>query len=85
MSMQAELESQGYRCFAWSDRPGTVYPPHTHPHDEVLCILRGCMEMEVAGRRHLLEPGDRLELPRNTVHSARVLGDEPVEYLIAQR
>ncbi len=85
MSVKAELEGQGYRCFAWSDSPGTVYPPHTHPHDEVLCVLQGAMEMEVAGQKRVLRPGDRLELPRNTVHSARVLGDEPVEYLIAQR
>lgn len=82
--MRDELERQGYRCFEWTDHPGTEYPPHTHPHDEVLLILSGSMHMTVAGKEHVLNAGERLELPRATVHAARVLGDRPVRYLIAQ-
>lgn len=82
--MREELERKGYRCFDWSDSPGTVYPPHTHPHDEVLHIQSGRMEMEVAGETRVLQAGDWLELPKDTVHSARVLGDKPVRYLIGQ-
>ncbi len=82
--MRDELERKRYRCFEWTDLPGTEYPPHTHPHDEVLCVLSGTMHMTVAGEERTLHAGDHLELPRNTVHTATVVGNSPVRYLIGQ-
>jgi quercetin dioxygenase-like cupin family protein len=33
----------------------------------------------------ILEPGDRDFMPKDTRHSARVIGDEPVVYLIGSK
>ncbi|MBI1858280.1 MAG: hypothetical protein HYR97_04115 [Candidatus Melainabacteria bacterium] len=36
-----ELENEGYSTFEWSDPPDAYYPPHTHNHDECICIVTG--------------------------------------------
>ncbi len=80
-----ELRREGYRPFPWSDGAGTVYAPHQHEHDECLWMVSGEMEFTVDERSYRLTPGDRLVLPRRTVHSARVLGERVAEYVIGQR
>ena len=41
--------------------------------------------MTVEGEQIILESGDCLKVPRGTVHSAEVVGDEPVVSLDAIR
>lgn len=80
------LESDGYSAFEWSDRPGAVYPPHSHGEDQSHCVVSGSLELEVEGYgKVVLSPGDRDYMPAGTVHSARVIGDKPVVYLIGRR
>jgi quercetin dioxygenase-like cupin family protein len=46
--------------------------------------VRGRIVLQVDGRDFALGPGDRLELPRNTEHSA-CAGPDGAIYLIARR
>jgi quercetin dioxygenase-like cupin family protein len=81
--LRFRLESEGYRVFQWSDRPEAVYPVHKHDEDQSHWIVSGRLELTV--ERHgvfVLEPGDRDYMPAGTYHSARVLGEEPVLYLV---
>ncbi|REJ79457.1 MAG: cupin domain-containing protein [Acidobacteria bacterium] len=80
------LEKDGFMTFQWSDQPGAVYPPHSHGEDQSHCIVSGKLELDVEGYgRFVLEAGDRDFMPAGTVHAARVLGDEPVVYLIGRK
>ena len=47
-------------------------PTHHHPADETIDVRAGRIEVVVAGRRHVLGPGDRLEIPAGVPHTFRV-------------
>ncbi len=80
------LRSEGYSSFQWSDRAGAYYPEHSHPDDQSHFILSGRLEINVKGvGTVVLGPGDRDLMPAGTVHSARVVGNESVVYLIGSK
>ena len=80
-----QLESEGFQCFRWSDQAGAHYPPHRHSCEESLWVLSGVIEFLIDGEVVRMEAGDRLHLPRQTLHSASVPGPTGVDYLIGQR
>jgi mannose-6-phosphate isomerase-like protein (cupin superfamily) len=76
---------QGYRVFEWTDSPGISYPLHHHDNDQSHWILSGTLELDVEGFGTVrLDAGDRDFMSAKTYHSARVIGDEPVVYLIGE-
>jgi quercetin dioxygenase-like cupin family protein len=78
------LLQEGFDVCRWRDEAGADYPPHSHDHDESLWIVEGEMVFSAAGRELRLRAGDRLMLPKGTVHTARAGGDG-VTYLIGER
>lgn len=84
-ALRAELERRGYRVARYVYPPGTRFPEHTHGVDKIDAVLSGRFRMTMHGRELVLEAGDRLAVPRGTVHSAEVVGDEPVVSLDATR
>ncbi len=80
--LQRRMESEGYSVFEWSDPPGRTYAAHTHGDDQSHWIVRGRLALTIGGEEYVLGPGDRDFMPAGTVHSARVVGIEPVVYLI---
>jgi quercetin dioxygenase-like cupin family protein len=85
IELRAELESEGYSVFQWSDSPGTYYSPHQHPEDQSHWIISGELELKVEGQSYTLQAGDRDFLPAGTVHEAVVPGASPVIYLIGAK
>jgi quercetin dioxygenase-like cupin family protein len=84
-TLRATLEREGYSVYAWTDRRGASYPPHRHDDDQSHWVLRGALALTVGGQEYILRAGDRDWLPANTLHAARVVGDEAVTYLIASK
>ena len=60
----------------WSNGPGFVYAPHSHPYHKTLICLKGSVEFKVWGKDGeklvLLKAGDTLEIPPDTSHGAVV-------------
>src|SRR5947207_7081674 len=83
--LRSQFCAEGYSVFQWSDAPGTRYGPHAHAEDQSHWIVSGELELRVGHETYKLRAGDRDFLPANTIHSAFVLGDEPVVYLIGAR
>ena len=54
--------------------PGASFPRHTHPGEEIIYVLTGTLEYEVAGKPVTLKAGDVLFVPAGTVHAARNVG-----------
>jgi quercetin dioxygenase-like cupin family protein len=83
-TLRGRLEREGFSVFSWRDAPGANYAPHSHDHDESLWVVDGEITFG-AGREELrLGPGDRLMLPRGTVHTAKA-GPRGATYLIGER
>ena len=85
LELRRTLEEEGYSVFEWSDAPGTQYGAHRHAEDQSHWIISGELELRVQGEAYTLRAGDRDFLPANTVHSAFVLGSNPVRYLIGAK
>jgi mannose-6-phosphate isomerase-like protein (cupin superfamily) len=51
--------------------------------DKMDAVLSGRFRMTMEGQEVILEKGDCLAVPRGTVHSAEVVGQEPVVSLDA--
>jgi len=82
--LQQRLTDEGFDVFRWRDEAGTDYQPHSHDHDESLWVIEGEMTFGAAGREFHLRPGDRLMLPKGTIHTAHA-GAAGVTYLIGER
>lgn len=59
--------------------PGSVFPQHQHPQEQITTVLTGQIEFDIAGQRTVFGPGDTGVIPGDTPHGARVVGDETVE------
>jgi quercetin dioxygenase-like cupin family protein len=79
------LKREGLVCELYSDKPGTKYGRHKHDFDDFIVIVRGRMKLGTEQGEWILKPGDRIDLPRNTVHWAEMLGKEEVQYLSAAK
>lgn len=84
-TLRRRMEREGYTVFEWADRPGTAYPPHSHPEDQSHWVLSGALTLVVEGREYTLAAGDRDFLPAWTEHEARVEGAEAAVYLVGSK
>ena len=84
-AVRAKLEALGYRVARYIYEPGTVFPDHTHGVDKIDAVISGRFRLVIRGHLAMLGPGDWVEVPRGAVHSATVIGDEPVVSLDAVR
>ncbi len=68
------LRTEALDAYAWSNGPGYRYGAHDHAYTKVLYCVDGSIDFVVVddGRTIHLEPGDRMELPAGTRHSAVV-------------
>ena len=81
--LKKRLESEGFSVFRWRDDAGADYQPHAHDHDESLWVIDGEIVFGAGGAEYRLGPGDRLMLPKDTVHTAHTRAG--ATYLIGQR
>jgi quercetin dioxygenase-like cupin family protein len=80
------LVTEGYRVFQWSDLPEAVYVNHKHAEDQSHWIISGALELTIERvGTFVLEAGDRDIMPADTYHSARVVSEEPVVYLVGEK
>jgi len=77
------LSAMGYSVTRYLYPPGTQFPEHTHEVDKIDVVLSGRFRMTMQGESGILKAGDSLAVPRGVVHSAEVVGDEPVVSLDA--
>ena len=68
--------SEDFEVYYYSDLHFSSVGRHSHSYTEVYLFCEGEVDMEIAGERRLLRPGDVLVLPPDTVHQAIVRGGE---------
>jgi quercetin dioxygenase-like cupin family protein len=82
-AMRRVLEQRGYSVSRYVYPPGTCFPEHTHGMDKIDAVLGGRFKLVLEGCPVVLEAGDMIHVPAGAVHSAEVLGGEPVVSLDA--
>jgi quercetin dioxygenase-like cupin family protein len=72
---------RGFSCDLWTDSPGRRWEDFTHATDELVVVLEGEMEFEVAGRVSQPKIGEELLIPAGAIHSARNIGKTTARWL----
>jgi len=54
--------------------PGTTFPRHSHPGEEIIYVTEGAVDYEVGGKWVTVKAGGVLFIPNGTVHAARNTG-----------
>src|SRR5262245_54198529 len=83
--LRRKLDGSGFRVERLVYAPGTHFPDHTHDTDKLDGVVSGRLRLKLEGRAYVLEAGDCLAIPRGVVHSAEVVGDDPVVGLDAEK
>ncbi len=52
--------------------------PHSHPHEQIVYILEGCIDFHIGERVTRLGPGGLLVVPPGATHWGEVVGEEAV-------
>jgi quercetin dioxygenase-like cupin family protein len=61
--------------------PGSSFPRHKHPGEEIIYVITGTIDYEIAGKWVSYKAGDVLFVPTGVVHAARNTGTEPAAEL----
>lgn len=77
-ALRKKIEVRGFNVSKYIYPPGTYFPDHTHEVDKIDAVLSGRFKMCILGKEVILEAGDCLYVAKGTVHSAEVVGTEPV-------
>lgn len=84
-ALRQKLSDRGYRVARYVYPPGTFFPDHSHQVDKMDAVLSGRFRMTMGDQSIVLEAGDWLFVPKGAMHSAEVVGDEPVVSLDATK
>lgn len=61
--------------------PGSTYPMHSHPYEQVSIIIQGRMRLHVGEETREVGPGDMWFAPADMPHGGEILGNEPVIFI----
>ena len=64
--------TEGLTPSVWSNGPGAEYAAHEHARHKVLYCIEGSIVFQIDDKEVPLGPGDRLDLPAGTTHTATV-------------
>jgi quercetin dioxygenase-like cupin family protein len=59
----ADRASRGFSCDLWTDPPGQRWEDFRHATDELVVVLEGAMEFDVAGKARHPWVGEELLIP----------------------
>ena len=78
------LEKEGFPyVYEWQDKPGELYSEHLHQGKVTIFITEGSLELTIDNHVHLLRPGDRFDIPPQTLHSATA-GPHGCQYVVGE-
>jgi len=74
-AVAADWRARGYSCGVFVDPPGRCWEDFVHDCNELVTVVEGRLEMEVAGATVTVGPGDEVFIPRGARHSVRNIHD----------
>jgi quercetin dioxygenase-like cupin family protein len=81
----ADWSNRGFSCDLWTDPPGQRWEDFRHATDELVLVLEGEMEFELAGQVSRPRVGQELLIPAGAMHSARNIGPTTARWLYGYR
>ena len=70
--LRARLIHSDHVTHSWVEvDAGASFPEHQHPHEQIVSVMEGELELVVAGTTHRLMPGMVFVIPPEARHSGR--------------
>jgi len=67
------IHSESMTVAYWDITAGSPLPEHTHPHEQVVNVIEGTLELTVEGETHVLRSGSVVVLPPHVPHSGKAV------------
>lgn len=80
-AVRSDWQSRGFSCDVWTDPPGRVWNDYRHPVDEVVMVVEGEVEFDIAGKVVRPAPGEEVLIPAGALHTVRNLGTTTSRWL----
>ena len=80
-AFRSDWQARGFGCDVWTDPPGQVWEDYRHAVDELVMVLEGEVEFDIAGRVIQPAPGEEVLIPAGEVHTVRNLGSSTSRWL----
>jgi len=79
--VSADWAKRGFSCDLWIDPPGKRWENFTHATDELILVVEGQMEFEIA--RKVCRPaiGEEVLIPAGAIHSTHNFGPATARWL----
>jgi quercetin dioxygenase-like cupin family protein len=61
--------------------PGSIYPMHSHPHEQFSLLLTGRILLTVGDETREIGPGDGWYAAGNVPHGGQIIGDETAVFI----
>ena len=72
--MRARIaHGRGMTIAWWEIDDGAVLPEHAHPHEQIVSVIEGRVELTLGGETRVLDAGSVVLIPSNVPHSGRAL------------
>ena len=84
-AVREDWAAQGFSCEVWVDPPGQIWHDFQHDVDEMVVLLEGECQIEVADKTIRMVAGDELRIPAGTRHTVRNCGAGPARWLHGYR
>lgn len=92
LNVETNLESvakswlaRGFSFGSWEDFPNTLWENVVHDNDELFMVVSGEVELELAGVRKRIQPGEEILIPAGMVRSKRILSPDGARWLFGYR
>jgi quercetin dioxygenase-like cupin family protein len=72
--LEATWAQRGFSCGLWTDPPAQRWEDFRHNTDELVMVMDGAVEFEIAGKLFRPQTGEELMIPAGVVHSVRNIG-----------
>ncbi len=84
--VERDWASRGYSCELWTDPVGAEWGDFIHvEEDELILLLEGRIEIEMAGLVRQPKPGEEVLIPAMTIHTVRNIGEGTARWLYGYR
>ena len=84
-TIQSSWLARGFSFGSWEDFPNTLWENIVHDKDELFMVVSGEIELELAGERQRIRPGEEVLIPAGTVRSKRILSPNGARWLFRYR
>ncbi len=74
-------KKRGFSCDLWTDPAGQRWEGYVHETDELLMLVEGGLELDIAGKSFKPKIGEEVFIPKNAVHSVRTSGASGSKWL----